>query len=382
MNAIKWTKFAKAQPIGGEDPEAIFCRPEELYVFIPDIHIAMGRHDPCDGAKDPYDVNKTKLLYFLDYCKIAGATIVQTGDMLDFWTTEADMNIYYLNGEEYRRIPWSYTIPEEYEHNAKLRMRKRSDRLRLAADKILSEISSPTVTALLGKISHYVIGNHDWELMFPEAIKVREHIEKKCGITIHGTVAGWNFGNNVIVAHGHLYGTDANDTRASIDVNSAMNVPGKPITFSFARYKRNTPFPLIPLWEIDPAERNTLKETAIQSATENMAGWDVDTWMDWIADWNEFSGIRQGALNELLNRLQRANSSEYKFQLDEPNNIALTKNMDVFRDDARAILWEYNAGPLEMPKVPHRLIVHSHTHTAQLTKVKLSYGGATIRPAR
>ena len=384
-----------ADPIGNEDPESVFCEPDRLYIFIPDIHAALGSQDPCDGAYGVYRENIVRLSEFLSYCKQVGAVIIQTGDMIDFWTVEASLDVFYTNGQQLLDRKNSLLRPLDPIDimlkpldptgimlkrldpigeiaKANLVLRPRSDRLKLASDLITKELHDNIWKSVLSKIDCYIVGNHDWEIDFSECIGLKLFIESQ-GVTIfHSITPVRMIGTNVYVTHGHLIKNTSNDTSDANDVDSAMNVTGKPITFSYARYKRNKAI-LFSFAPLDPAEHMDFWDRASKIATESVAGRHFDNWMDWMADWKEFSLVRAGMLDDMLHTLRRDNSSGYQFKLDKADVDAIFDKRKDFFDNERLITWDCSEKPLKPPKISKRIIIHSHTHTPQISRIKIIY---------
>jgi UDP-2,3-diacylglucosamine pyrophosphatase LpxH len=365
--------------------DRLFCDPCKIYIFIPDIHCALGQSDPCDGSyKHPENIEY--LTKFLKFCKEQKAIVIQTGDFVDLWTTEALLEVYYTNSENYREIGLTRQVvcatdPIQQlllcEHDMQLDMslvlRDRESRLWVSAQKIMQTLEK-SWQPIISCIDHYILGNHDWEMRFSQSIPLNRYFGDR-RVRIHDSVEPWTgISPSVEVSHGHLFPKTDNDTTNSTDVNSAMRVRGKAITFYYARGKRGTP--LSGPMAKDPDDSSASGWLAEKLFNLGAIEEHVDSAEEWVAnkaaDWSEFSMVRNGFLHRILYILRKDNPG-YVFNLDQPDNIAWGEDLDIFRDNERVINWNTNQMPLKMPRLSKRLFVHSHTHTAQITRVKLTF---------
>ncbi len=393
---IQINRIAIAEPITAEDcqiADEILSGSDRMYIFIPDLHICQGETDICDFHNARFGGSRT-LAQFLRKCKKAGFITVQTGDMFDLWMAEASVYNYYKpsdTGDLYR-------------------LAGRSERLARASQRILDKIHQSkyrqSIEQSLSLIDYYILGNHDWELQFAECKPLTRFIEQ-FGTKIHNKLTPWcGTANDRIekfqVIHGHQY-DDYNNTEKSRDPNSAMKVKGKPITFSFARYLRQ----IVAQGNLDIDEFYVVKnremifngsieerQPYIYIEDQKMGSNDpmrdpddcaftgrlmedigsilnIDPIVE-IGEAGNFGETRNNIIKAIasrLNALNYQNSIDVKYT--EPSG-------DAFLDSERTIEWTIQelasiGKPINPSNV--RVIVHSHTHHALLTKIILKYAG-------
>jgi len=386
--------MAIAAPITIDDcniEDEILSSKERMYIFIPDLHMCQGETDICDFHNAKFGGSRI-LAQFLRECKRAGFATIQTGDMFDLWMAEASVYNYY----------------KPTDTDDLYRLADRSERLARASQRILDKIHQSKyrshIEQALSLIDHYILGNHDWELQFSECKPLTQFIER-FGIKIHNKLTPWHgIAKDRIerfhVFHGHQY-DDYNNTEKSKDTDSAMKIEGKPITFSFARYLRQ----IIAKGNPETNEFYVIKnrEMILNGTTEERQpymyiddkqigntdpmldpddrtykGWLMETFgsvmnIDPIIEVGEAGNFGDTRNNIIKNIASWLNAVNYQNSID----VRYTKTSgDPFLDSERTIEWaiQKNASiskPIDPSNI--RVIVHSHTHHALLTRIVLKH---------
>lgn len=393
---IQINRMAIADPITLEDcsiAEEILSSKDQMYIFIPDLHMCQGESDICDFHNARFGGSRI-LAQFLRECKRAGFTTVQTGDMFDLWMAEASVYNYY----------------KPTDRDDLYRLSGRSERLARAAQRILDKVHQSKyrryIEQSLSLIDHYILGNHDWELQFAECKPLAQFIER-FGIKIHNKLTPWHGTSKerierFHVFHGHQY-DDYNNTEKSNDTNSAMKIEGKPITFSFARYLRQTiakgnpetkefyviknqemildgsieerqPYMYIDEQQIgnndpmrDPDDR-TYKGQLMEEIGSVL---NIDPIIE-IGEAGNFGDTRNNIIKDVASRL---NAFNYQNSIDVRY---IKPSGDAFLDSERTIEWSIQkSASISKPIDPSniRVVIHSHTHHALLTRIILKHAG-------
>lgn len=328
----------------------LLCGTNELFVFIPDMHICLGDKDPCDFFRYGLD-NTVTLNWFTRRVKQLSGTIIQTGDMFDFWMAEVDSRIYYSKEDS---LEQGDLVPR----NATARMME-------AAKQLDRSLGTDRMVEILFNIDKYVLGNHDWEMSFPGASiqlagKVKDskiHSETH-PLRINGTA--------ISVTHGHFF-ESYNDTSlvTVIEADSYMKVYGKTITMDYARGLRGTAY-LLPREEGDQDSWSSWADfSKFWASKSGRVLANYGGFLDAATNVTQFNEMRHGALSFLVKTLTEKNP-RYIFQLDNPSVIS-------FFDPNRTIYWYGQNGADNPPAIMTKVLVHSHSHMPFITKVKLVY---------
>ncbi|WP_437336908.1 hypothetical protein [Sorangium sp. So ce394] len=352
--SIKAHKFIKPWfDYEREYPDEILTSKDVLLVFIPDCHVGIrDEGDMFSPSGAPESCNH--LIDTLETIRVAAkgkARIVQLGDFVEIWETEASPGIYYewTGREEVYVQEGSYsrpidindffmgpsgpvvyaTIPEqtiliaraERSERAMERVRARWEGSRFAASPKLFDLMMP--------------GNHDVERRWTKAQFYDLGEFKDCDRVRTGRRG------SVVFEHGHIL-DEYNDTRPASSLENVIQVvPGKSVTYEYGRNKWGRGW-----HKPDPAD---------DEDGNNLN----DHWPSALQ--------RYGVIDELGEFSILRSARKYTFQVFRENVIA-NGTKDPLKTDSS-----------ESYFVPVRLWVHAHTHVPSLRSLMLDKEEFNIR---
>ena len=417
---VQMLEHASLRDAQGEASEDVLCGAGELYLFIPDTHICLGPEDPWDAFArvgypgfSYYRSRGWLLTAFLYMARQLGAKTVQTGDMFDVWAAEVAHGIYHrievvthAPGDWMRqcdnwfdKLTGRCTVETESTNSYHCSLRSRSDRTQVACRGIEEETGRHR-NAYLDWLDHFVPGNHDWECHMAEGARLRALLRNA---KIHK--GAWHpEGCHFTVSHGHIIDSEQVEDKAvnitdpanacepsrMNDVDGIMcNVPGKAITYWAARDKR-TGFtcedsPEDPEYEKYLSKIGQQAGASMGEVARAMTSESVLRHMAFgNAEAQVFATLGQAASGVMTygidaynyNRVRRRVLEYVRSHLavkDGSNTYELVQETDVLADlrQRKRKITYVRSWSGQQIKSDIRAIVHSHTHMAQVSVVRV-----------
>lgn len=376
-----WTLVKPITAAEEDSADSLLSEEQEFYVFVPDCHL--GLRDKADdfffnGSRTDgrgADANLRKLSDFLKKAKDAGATVVQTGDFYDIWEAEAEKNIYYAELHDKPEIRSSDT-PSPMN-----RLRDRTSRAQAAAAAIISTWSRDNLrldlNTIRDSIDHYLPGNHDVEVRWLHGYDVQKRFNAtpKLGTSLVISEGGTKLSKNASpvehvlhkwwAEHGHAYDL-YNDTSKVVEPEPLKKVlslvPGKRITYAWARVERGQELAVVPITSVDKDVALSSRNISIvfRDPEDNAAfserylrsgGWGSSTF-----EQENFATMRWRIMERLLDDTQSINPG-----------YVISKLFRWSAETFYCLWWAEGAGP--PPRLPTRLVVHGHTHDRLLRRL-------------